>query len=349
MAESTYNSPGKTFMLTFVLGLSLGVLFATIYTEFYGMNFLLRCNARSAFVHGAYKLANTVVKNVPFDFEDAEDEHHKGGDVVARRLAKKIKVLCWVFTSQDRLSTFGRAIKDTWGKRCTVLVFMSNQDDSEFGAVNLGAHGAVMNNVWSKTRAAWRYIHKHHLNDADWFFAANDDSYVIIENLRLLLSAYDASDPEYFGRWFKTSGGYNSEITGYAFSKETLRTFARAMNNPIKCKQESNLDDSNVGKCLAAFGIHPSDSRDSQGRERFHPFAPENHIVPNAIKLHHWLHGSNKHPVFSGLRCCSENSISFRELNFNSMYILDYLVYHLKPYGFKQIQKHSKIKQKSKT
>lgn len=341
MAEGTGNSLNKTFLLTFMLGLSLGVLFATIYTELYGMNFILSCGEKSSSFHGdGSKRKGSVAKDFLFKFDDADDEHHKGGDAVAKSLAKRIRVLCWVFTSQDRLHRFGKAVKETWGKRCSVLVFMSNQDDKEFGAINLEAHDAVMSNKWSKTRAAWKYIHKNHLHDADWFLKADDDTYVIMENLRLLLTSYSPTDPAYLGRWFKTSGEYNTESTGYVFSKETLRTFARALNNPMKCKKDSDLDDSNVGKCLAAFGIHPSDTRDADGKEKFHPFAPEYHIIPDAIKSNHWLHGTNKHPVFSGLKCCSENSISFHGIESNTLYILEYLVYHLKPYGFEQLPKH---------
>jgi len=338
MAPTEGASGGRMFVLNVALGLSIGVLMATIYIELFGMDFILGCNTKSPFVHeGSYRKIDTVAKDVPFVFDDAADEHHKGGDIIAKAMKKKIKVLCWVLMSQDRLPTHGRAIKDTWGKRCTVLLFFSDHDDKELGAINLESHGAVMSNMWSKTRAAWRYVYTNHKNDADWFLKADDDSYVIMENLRLLLSGYDPQTPKYLGRWFKTSGGYNTESTGYVLSKGTLRTFARALNNPDKCIEKSDLDDSNVGKCLAAFGVHPSDSRDSDGRETFHLFAPEYHIVPDAIKSTHWLHGSNKHRVYSGLRCCSDNSITFRGLHYNSLYTLEYLTYHLKPYGLNHL------------
>ena len=347
MALGQGNGIGKMFVLNVTLGLSIGVLIATIYIEVFGMDFILGCSTQSPFEHErAHRTGNAVSTDVPFDFSDSEDQHHKGGDVVAKALERKIKILCWVLISQDRLPTQGKAIKETWGKRCTVLLFLSNRDDKDYGAINLESHGADMSNMWSKTRAAWRYVYNKHKNDADWFLKADDDSYVIVENLRLLLSSYSPQKPVYLGRWFKTSGGYNTESTSYIFSKETLRAFMRALNNPDKCIDKSELDDSNVGKCLAAFGVYPSDSRDSDGRERFHPFAPEYHIVPDAIKSTHWLHGSSKHPVYSGLKCCSDNSISFRGLNFNTLYILEYLVYHLKPYGLEHLPRQLSRKTK---
>ena len=62
------------------------------------------------------------------------------------------------------------------------------------------------NNMWQKSRAIWKYINFHYIDDFDWFVLGGDDVFVIVENLRKVGwgCAVQACQP--FGRQRPTVG-----------------------------------------------------------------------------------------------------------------------------------------------
>ena len=42
-------------------------------------------------------------------------------------------------------------------------------------------------------------MYEQHLEQYDWFMKADDDSFVMVDNLRLFLSNYDPEVPHFFG------------------------------------------------------------------------------------------------------------------------------------------------------
>lgn len=262
--------------------------------------------------------------------KDMDDEHHKQGV----NSINKIRVLCWIMTSPKSIDQKGKAVKETWGKRCDILLFMSSKEDTSYPAIGLDVPEGH-ENLWYKSRAAWQYVFDHHLNDAEWFLKADDDTYVIVENLKYLCSKYDPEKPHFFGRRLKsnTFGGYNSGGAGYVFSKETLRRFAKVLQNPSQCAEKSFAEDVEVGNCLGNVGVHPGDTRDSRQRETFHPFPPEYHLIPGYVSKDNWLYQYNYYPVQDGPDCCADHTVAFHYINPSMMYQMEYFVYHLRPYG----------------
>ena len=105
-------------------------------------------------------------------------------------------------------------------------MFMSTKDDKVLPTVNLNVTEG-RENLWAKTRNAFKYVHQHHLDEFDWFVKADDDTYMIIDNLRYMLKDFNPRDPYYFGRKFKpfVKQGYMSGGAGYVLSKEALKRF----------------------------------------------------------------------------------------------------------------------------
>ena len=98
---------------------------------------------------------------------------------------KQQRLLCWILTSDFTLK--GKTVKETWRKRCDVLLFLSSKTDPDSPTIKIDV-GEGRDKLWDKTRAAWDYVYQHHLHDVEWFVKGDDEIYMIIENLRYLLS-----------------------------------------------------------------------------------------------------------------------------------------------------------------
>lgn len=62
---------------------------------------------------------------------------------------------------------------------------MSSVEDKDLESIDLKVNEG-RDALWSKTRAAFLYVYKHHLNDAEWFVKADDDTYIVMENMRFV-------------------------------------------------------------------------------------------------------------------------------------------------------------------
>ena len=104
--------------------------------------------------------------------------------------------------------------------------------------------------LWGKTKKGFKYVYDHHFSEFDWFLKADDDTFMIIENLKALLVDYDTNSPIHFGHHFKYLGGYFAGGAGYVLGREALRRFVvNGINNASICHQEDNGDeDVNLGE-----------------------------------------------------------------------------------------------------
>lgn len=116
------------------------------------------------------------------------------------------KLLCWIMTiDSDEGHEKSTACLETWGKRCDKVLLVQNGTRlrERDGVLTVPIEHESRDHLWHKVKSTFSYLYDHHLNEYDWFMKADDDTYVIVEQLKEFLMKHQNTEPIYFGHKFK--------------------------------------------------------------------------------------------------------------------------------------------------
>ncbi|KAL5286919.1 C1GALT1.2 family protein [Megaselia abdita] len=276
-------------------------------------------------------LIGMIILHVAFFISYAQ-KNDSSEVVLSEKLFEDVNIFCWVPTKPDNFKTKAKAVKETWAKRCNKFIFISKIEDLELEVVALPVEEGTKN-LWNKTKAALIYIYQNYLNQYDWFLKADDDTFMIMENLRYLLYQYNPLSPIYLGNRLNSSLGeeFMSGGSGYVLSRNALSRFVEiGMLGGKYCKQKNDYppEDMELSKCLKELNVTDIDSRDLNGRKRMFSLSPEKHLFKDE--------SDSWHPEAVGRNCCSSRTISFHYISPAKMYAMEFLLYELKLFGLKR-------------
>lgn len=120
-----------------------------------------------------------AISNKEKNFEVKTIKHTQSlyNNELSDKVSEGMKILCMIMTNPSNHKTKAIHVKETWGKRCKKLLFITTQEDPDLDTV-------VVNVVESrqaleeKTKVMWLHAHEHYLDEFDWFMRADDDKQV---------------------------------------------------------------------------------------------------------------------------------------------------------------------------
>ncbi|XP_034668764.1 uncharacterized protein LOC117901907 [Drosophila subobscura] len=224
---------------------------------------------------------------------------------VARQLYGQVRVDCLLYL-EDMDNGFdalkAEHIRKTWGCRCNQLFIINSTE-------------------MSRTAAYLCIYRKSHLQ-LDWLLSVSMGAYVIVENLRHALAHYSPSQALYFSAqhsFYAYAHVGKAATTDHIFSRGALEHLLAE-----NCLQ----DESSLGACLARMDRGPSDG--------LLPFNVPAEVLPFQLRTKFWLWPCIYRAVYENqsLESCFGRGILYPYVNANQLHVLDFLLYHLRPYGY---------------
>lgn len=156
---STKISNYFLFLLGFVIGVQL---------FYYFIGFQRSSLEEMSFIKASIKKLSEI-KNLYFGRE-------RYNETIADSLYDEIKIVCLVLTYPPNHQTRAVHIKNTWGRGCNKLIFLSTEADEKLGAIEIPFNEEDREILWGKVRNGFKYAYEHHYDEADWVLKADDDS-----------------------------------------------------------------------------------------------------------------------------------------------------------------------------
>lgn len=93
---------------------------------------------------------------------------------ISHDLFNEVKILCLIMTRPKTHKSKAFHVKNTWGKRCNKLLFLTTKFDPDLDTVVIPWR-ETRNSLRRKTKLGFLHLHDNYLNDYDYFLKADDD------------------------------------------------------------------------------------------------------------------------------------------------------------------------------
>lgn len=207
------------------------------------------------------------------------------------RVMTRVKVLCAIYTHAP-LHPLARAAALTWGVQCDGFLAFSTETIPELGFLDLVHNGPeAYGNMFQKVRSIWAYIYRHYRDQFDFFHLSGDDTYLLVNNLRLLTQQVQdtlgPAVPVHLGRWIRQKNlPYISGGPGYTLNRVALEHLALEGLPSCLSDKHASYEDRLISLCMQSIGILPRDTRQGiTGEQRYHVASPHQAFITRVSPL----------------------------------------------------------------
>uniref|UniRef100_A0AC35TXV2 N-acetylgalactosaminide beta-1,3-galactosyltransferase n=1 Tax=Rhabditophanes sp. KR3021 TaxID=114890 RepID=A0AC35TXV2_9BILA len=287
---------------------------------------------------------NTFISKVPKKELTEKNEKSSADQVfkiVSDELKKKVKVFCIIITAPKYKNSRVKPQIKTWVHRCNDYMYVSSRNDASIKAIRTvgGAEGYQYG--YGKVREGIIKAWEKHGDKYDWYLKADDDTFLIMENLRMFLINKNPNEIQFHGHryTYKRQGktfDFHHGGASYVISKTTVKLLV-TKGFPKYCrKQADGFDDREIGHCLRKMKVYPHETRDLNKKLVFVPGNPLQFATLQKNEKFDLFHWKNLIKFPKGKDSLSEYPISFHYISADMFYALEYLLYNANVVGRRQ-------------
>lgn len=264
-------------------------------------------------------------------------------DTSGGAVAGNITVFCAIYTHPGR-DNQTNAIRETWGRRCDGFLAASTETVHEAATVKIihqEPHQGRYKGIWQRVRSILGYYYDNFLDEYDFILLCGDDTYVIMENLKSLLTSPEfvthAGGPTYpqpvsagiwvHPHWLKE---YTDDFyflgggAGYILSRSAVRALVETVFPVCHNTKVGAEEDLLIADCLERYlNVTGYDTRDDEERHRFFDldvgrradvkeWGNEDRGFSTYVRQQNeWLRRKHSYTPKYGIDCVSSSAISF--------------------------------------
>ena len=302
--------------------------FCIIYITF--TNYYLKKNAH-------IMINENISKNLSIDFNDLIKKFNinkHSNQSIDPNVYSKINLACMILTSEKTIYKKAIYAWYTWIHKCNLSIFAFKFNNFKQNITNINSNKLKFmhlniteqyDRMAEKVLLIIRKTFELYSSNYNWFFMADEDTFVFYDNLIKFINQHNTSEPFTYG--FNVNvpikTGSHHGGAGILFTHESMkRIYNQIINGNCNYKDSKDASagygDRAIGYCSLKANVSVGYTLDKFKREKFHPEPFYiRYFQSETDKRNAWNFDKNQNK--NGRECCSDDSVSFHRMSGNEM------------------------------